>query len=377
MILAAYLNLLVFGLLDNFRGPFFSAQLTEFSLSEGAGAAVFALTSIFASLSSTTGAGLLRRLGAGGLLNFSAFCMGAGFLCMAFSPLYAILLFGAALLGVGLGLAALAQNVAVAEYAPIQSRAKLMSGLHAMYALSSAASPWVAHGLLLAGWTWRQSFIAVALVPMMFSLAGVLWGRRTRRVIHAAPLSLQAQVWPKGTRRHVFLLAICTALYLWAEISVGTRLVRWFEVEHGGTAAQGSLYLMSFFAALLLGRLLSWRWAPHREQGLRRTLWASSVVAAGGLLWALWVWPWAVALAGLAMGPFYPLAMAYARVRFMDLAPQAYTLILGTGSAGVVMMHFLIGWSADNHGLQAAMQVGPLGLLLGLLILLFEARIKR
>lgn len=374
MIFAAYLSLLVFGLLDNFRGPFFSAILNEYHLDETTGAAMFALTSISASLFSLKGGGLLRRLGADGLLNFSSACMGVGFLIMGLSPTFAVLLIGAVFFGGGLGFAALAQNVGVAESAPPETRSKWMSGLHAMYALSSALSPWLAHALLVAGWEWRKSFLLVAVMPLGLALIRQLFFRLDE-IQHRTHLPAR-QPWPPGRLRHVMLLGLASAFYLWGEISVGTRWVRWWESVHGGTAASGSVELMIFYAALLGGRLAGWRWSPHSEIALRRLLWACSSIALASLLIALWWAPRFIALFGLSMGPFYPLLMSYARLRFDVFTAQAFTVILGLGSAAVVLMHLLLGWSADRWGLQAAMQIGPIGLSLALLLLILEARIK-
>ena len=377
MIIAAYLSLLIFGLMDNFRGPFFSAQLSEFHLTEAKGAAIFGLTSVFASLSAAFGGPLLRRMGVAGLMNFSSLCMAGGFAVMALSPQWIVLLMGAALFGAGLGFASIAQNVAVAEYAPVLRRSQMMSGLHAMYALASAFAPGIAHGLLLAGWTWRQSFLMVSLLPASLGIIGFYWQHRTRLAnLHNSKITLLKLAWPHGMRLHVILFAFATALYLLAEISIGTRLVRWLEVVHQRTAAEGSLDLMWFFIALFVGRTLTWRWAPSSAKGLKQILLLSILAGLCSLLWTLWSWPQAVILVGLSLGPFYPLAMAYARVRYHKHAPQAFTMIIAMGSAVVVTMHFLIGWIADHYGLQMAMQVGPVGLLLCLFILLFERDVR-
>lgn len=376
MILLSFLSILVFGILDNFRGPYFSQVLNEFSLNETLGAALFGTTSAFASLFSGFGGPLLRKWGPIGLLNFSSLIMGAGFITMGLSPHYAILLVGAAVFGAGLGLASLAQNVAVAEYSPLERRSQRLSGLHATYGLASMLAPWLAHTTMGFDFDWRWAFAMVGSLPVLLAAGGLLAKDDRAKNFKAESQAQSKVVLSFGRRGHIWLFGFVTALYLLAEISFGTRLVRWLEVHHGLPAIEGSLYLTGFFAALFVGRLLSSIWAPSSVVHLRLALSLSAILGLvlGSL--ALSYWPWFVVPAGLVMGPFYPLSMSYVRNRFQKDNQVAMAVALGVGSFTVLSMHFGIGIVATNYSLHTAMWVGPMGLSLALLGLFLEARIK-
>jgi MFS family permease len=376
MIFASYASLLIFGLLDNLRGPFYSAIINEFGVNESRGAFVFAFTSIFASLSSFFGEPVLNRWGAKRLLNSSSVMMGAGYLIMGTAPHFAIMIMGAAALGVGLGWASIAQNYSVSHFAPAGRKSALMSGLHSMYGLASAIAPWFAYLLLRSGWGWRQSFIAAGGLPLI--LFAVTWFQlrnlkgRLKASDHETPLRL-----PKELRLHIILAAFLAATYLLGEISVGTRLVRWLEVSHGFSADTGALYLTGFFSSLFLARMAAWRIAPEKLENLRIAM-AVSIIGGGlALVATLMYSPDLVFLAGLALGPFYPMALSYIHLRFRSRAAAALSYTFGIGSMTVVCMHFLIGVVADTWGMTAAMAIGPMGLLVTLGLLVFELRIKR
>lgn len=389
MIVAAYLSLLIFGFLDNFRGPFFSQILSDFQVNESTGAALFGVTSIFASLSSAFSGRMIVWTGVKRLNNLSSIMMGLGFIIMGASTQFFVLLVGASVLGLGLGLAALVQNISAAEFSHPDRRSQVMSGLQSMYALSSSLAPFVASLLMLAAMTWRQSFMIFGLIPILFAFGNGIWGPNKKL---QSQLSDKLSYLENGQTKnnnsssslklisrekwHIFIFALGSASYLWAEISVGTRLVRWQEVVHQKSAALASVELTYFFIALLGGRLLAWIKSPKTELGLRRVLLGNCFFGALFLIIALWFKPQWMWLAGLSIGSFYPLSMAYARERFQEKTVVAYTWILAIGSAGVVTLHFVLGAVTDHLGLQWAMQIGPIGLLLTFTILLIESRLR-
>lgn len=376
MIGYAFFSILTFGLLDNFRGPYFTQILNDLGVQDQVGALFFATTSGLASLSSAIGARWFRRFGTAMGLHQSAFCMAAGFALVGAAPNFYFVLFGAAIFGVGAGLGNFGQNVTVSELAGADHRASLLSGLHSMYGLASMAAPWLAHLFLEANISWRHSFFLVSLVPLCLLIGGLLIERH-RRWPKPMPTSHQpfSPLTP-GQRQHVAVLSVAIAVYLLAEISVGTRLVRWLEVDRGFSAASGALYLAGFFGALLTGRLFSWWKAPQTKLGLQRALLGLSIAGCVALTLTLTIWPALVVLVGVILGPFYPLAIAYLRFRFGAQAPRALATALGIGSLTVLLMHLSLGLVSGFYGQSAAMLLGPAGLFIGAALLLFEAKRK-
>lgn len=374
MIVAAYLSLLAYGLLDNLRGPFFSSQINEFNLNETQGALIFVVASAVASLAAWAGNPLLGRWGVARLLQRSSLMLGTGYILMGLAPGFLALIAGAMVFGLGLGWGTLAQNVAVSACAAPLRRSALLSGLHAMYGVASTISPGLAAYFLGAHFNWRQSYMLIGMVPLLLMMGTHLW-LRFHGSIHVRPLTSTEVKSPRPTgltRVHIWLTAFLLSSYLWAEISVGTRLVRFLELSQSMTAETGSLFLSGFFGGLCVARLLAWAWAPQKLGALRWSLIGLALAGLAGLSFTLAGQPWAIGWTGLVLGPFYPLGLAYLHQRFGEFFPRALAATLGMGSLMILILHFTIGLASDRWGLPWAMAIGPLGLALTVGLLLVE-----
>lgn len=375
LIFLAYASLLCFGLVDTFRGPYFSQIINDFSLGENSGAAFFALTSIMISWCSGRGSGWLHRMGARGLLNLSSLMMALGFFIISAASSVVLLYLGSVVLGSGMGFATLAQNVTIMERSPAHSRSRWLSGLHTMYSLAAILAPAISHWMLERGWSWRFSFRLIAGLPLILFFVGLISDKGKILVAKNEGHTQQNLVLPKGFKFHMILVAVVVSLYLLAEISIGTRLVRYLEVARQLPPAQGSLWLMGFFSGLCLGRIFALL-IPVREKYtvtvLLSILFLGIVSISAGLIYS----PWGMVVGGAVLGPFYPLSIAYIRQRFSFFAPTALSYMLGLGSLFVVLMHFAIGFIANAMSLSIAMWIGPVGLILSSFLLIFEYKPK-
>lgn len=370
LIIWCYLSLLGFGVLDNLRGPFLSGILSDLHLSESQGAYYFALNSMCASLAGYKGQPILKRLGPAGMLMAGALLMGLGFMLMGWSKDFFDLMVAASVLGVGIGWSGYAQNVTVAYLSPPNKLNQFMSGLHSVYGVAATASPYLAFLMMSWSWNWRQSFFASGWIPIVVCL--LFWRDRRFRIEELKDEKVSRP--SRAVFWHSLILSGAISLYLLAEISVGTRLVRYLEVRHAVPAVRGSLWLLAFFAGLALARFAGLLWPTRSLQRLLFILLLGSAVMA---ILALTLLPQLFLALGLSMGLVYPFGIAYVRERMGEHTSYALSLVLGVGSATVVGMHILIGQISEMFSLAAAMWIGPVGLLAAAGALFLERQMGR
>jgi fucose permease len=370
-VLLAYASLFALGLADNLRGPLFPEILEAFALNDTRGSWIFALSSGFGVVGGLSSRWLLRRWDRVEMLNISLLCLAIGLAGMGAAPTFGWMLVACAFFGFALGLMGVSQNVLATLSAPAHLRSRVLAGLHSMYGLSSFLAPLVVATLVPWWGSWRAPLLAAAGVPLFLMVVNLL--ARVREHAHlkeqgshrnaaaGAPDRL-AQAW----------LAGALALYVLAEIMVSSRLALYMRREHGADLATSSGMVTSFFLCLLGGRLLSSliRWPGSLRTQLLASLLASIVCLVLGLLG----WPWGFVLSGLAMAPFYPVAVAYLAEEFPHHLDSAMGVSITLQSALVVSMHLSVGLLTDLYGLRTALTVGPAAMLIATVLLVTYPR---
>jgi fucose permease len=120
----------------------------------------------------------------------------------------------------------------------------------------------------------------------------------------------------------------------------------------------GQWSISAFWFGLLIGRLL----LAVRQTDYPLQLLAAAGLSGGSVLivtstLALGPLAAATALAGLAMGPVYPLIVMLA-ARSVPAAPAtAVGIVTGLGAVGGSFVPWMIGWFGDAFGLQLAVAV--------------------
>jgi FHS family glucose/mannose:H+ symporter-like MFS transporter len=369
LIWLAYVGLLVFGLLDNIRGPFFPDILNELHLNGTLGSTFFATTSLLAFCGSWLAPRVAHRYSSLYLLNAATLGVGLGFAAIALSPRLGWLLPSCAFFGLGYGALNLAQNLVVAEVAPLHLRRRIFSGLHAMYGLAALLAPLTASASRWMGMSWRDCFLCLAVLPIVLATIGLKF-RAPVRDHHSQALQNKRLVGREWLLCIGFSLML--ALYLWGEISVGTRLVLWLRTERSFSPDAADFYLSGFFLTLLAGRLLFG--FLHFERLSNWTiLCASAGLSAVSYLMGLWLSPLWFVLVGFTMAPFYPIAMEQVATSFQAKSARALGFVLGFGSFSVVILHLSLGWCTDRFGLSRALYLGP-GALACIFLALFILR---
>ena len=357
LIVLAYISLITLGLIDNVRGPFFPEVLRDLQLNGTQGSAFFAVVSLMAFVSSLSAHRLLKRFSTHGLLLFGSIIFGVGFGLVSRSSTLWQLSASCAVLGWGFGTLNVTQNVLVCEVSTAQTRRRWLSGLHSMYGISALVAPLLATFARELGFTWRDVFLGLAILPISVAVLGS-W---RKGAVVAAPV--RADPLTRAEWSRCFMLAMLMAFYLWGELSASTRLVLWLRQERGFSPSSADFLLAAFFLALLGGRLVfTFIHFPRLSNWLVLGLSAGggAFFYWGGLNWS----PWLLVFAGLVMSPFYPVIMDQTSQIFGDKAPQALSWIIGIGSLSVVLMHIVIGWMSDHYGLTIALHCGAAALFL-------------
>lgn len=358
--------MLALGFNDNLRGPLFVELLKEFKLTDLEGAWFFSASSLFGFFASIGSAYFLRRFHLLQLLQVSLLIMSASLFGIGYFPNYMLCLLASGFFGVSMGFMSVAQNSSIPFLTAPERQSPIFSALHSMYGLSSFLAP-VAVGFGLAqGWVWRDFFQASAGVVFLVFLGTLLtkypqWAQEHRTVPQPE----------KNTIRGLGILSVymslALALYVIAEILVGTRLSLYVIREFQISTEEASRYVTGFYLGLLGGRLVGIfvRWpGPIKNQ-----LFVSLVLSFLTILGGLHLNPWIFALTGLAMSPIYPVFMAYLAEIYQKRIGTMMSLTIAVQSMSIVLMHQIVGFVSDVAGIKAAMHLGLLFALMSIFFL--------
>ncbi|MCB0355915.1 MAG: MFS transporter [Bdellovibrionales bacterium] len=368
-IIAAYLALLSFGLLDNIRGPFFPNIITDLNLRDDNASWFFALTSIIAFFGSYWAPKIQEIIGALQGLRLALFLIAIGIFSASFSHSLSSLLMCSAVFGMGMGLLQVYEHICIQEGATPQLRRRLFNGLHSFYAAAALMAPLTAAFILGRGESWRLGFQWVSILPML-TFIYVLFVKRL-------DVTTEKTKWLKATGKelyHMLFLAVVLSLYVTAELSISTRLVLYVQRTTEISAAQSTWYLTAFFACLLFGRILSTVFAFEKlssRQIILLALSCSFVFYVLGLILS----PWWLALCGLSMAPIFGVTMDYIAHSFPEKSAHGISLAFAVGSILIVSMHYFVGLITRWYGIEKALILGPLFIATSFLLLINEKKL--
>ncbi len=346
MIWSSYISMLILGLIDNMRGPFYPEVLAEYMVGVDRGSFFFAIVSAMAFCGSLLGHRIIQRWSSVHLMTLSTVGLSAGFAAIALAPTFEWMLVACGVFGLAFGGLNLSQNVVVSEFAASHSRRRIFNGLHSMYGLAALVAPLLATLFRHINLDWRKSFLIMAALPLLWLIgAWYTLPVKTRGHERHATANLTSNEWTV-----VLLYSIFISAYLWGEISLSTRMVQWMRSDLGMNPDPANFYMGAFFALFLIGRLL-FSVLHFSGWGNWQILRYSSLSAAVFMFLGLEYHPAFLPLSGLAMAPFYPTAMEQINSRFAEKRSQALGFIIGFGSLAVVGMHLLLGWAGAEWGL--------------------------
>lgn len=361
----------VLGLGDNIRGPLFPELFNFFNLSNAIGSLSFAVASGAAFFGTTLSVFLLRRIHPDRLLGVSMLLMGAGLFAMGAAGSFSLYLAGSVVFGLSMGTTAVAQNLMLTENVNPEVRTKALSGLHALYGFSSLIAPylashspkWFAHSSLAVLGEWRSSFFITSILCLLI-FAVISSVSAAPGFEYATPEKDSAEIKGKN-RKAMVMMSMFFASYVGAEVLVSTRLALYMRQYHNMNLEQSSLYVTYFFVFLLMGRML---FAFKKfDIHLRRQMNTSLFLSLAFLIAGMYVHPIFLALTGLSMAPFYPLAIVYISEITGSQTRKYLTFVMAVQSLVVISMHVGVGYITDAFGLFAAFGVGILLLIASLI----------
>lgn len=373
-ILMAYFSLFALGLSDNIRGPLYPDILKTFDVSDTRGAMFFWMASLLGFCGSFLVRFLLRRLSRVQTLRLAMALMTLSLWGMGWSPDFSWLLFFASSFGLSLGLVGVVQNVLVTLGSLPERRQQMMSGLHATYGMASLLAPLTVAGVNYLTQSWRWSLYAAALVAGLVFITSLF----TKEVAVGSTESLTLPKKNQHWRAHVgqFYIALAMSCYVAIEILVESRLALYLRRDFAFDLTQSTYYVTAFFVLLLSGRLLFTFY--NIRIPLRRVLSFSLVGACLLMVLGLTYSPLFLVFSGIAMAPFYPLAMAYISEKFHHSLDSAISTTLAMTYLITVVMHSLVGYLTDVYGISKALWVGPVCLTLAFILLnTFEMLFKK
>jgi MFS family permease len=319
------------------------------------------------------------RLGRRAYLILATGLFGAGIAGLALSGSYAFLLAALIILYSSSGLYDVGINAVAVDLERLSGR-RLMSYLHAAFSGGAMAGAVGAGALRQAGVDYRLVYLAL-LLPLVVLVAGFAAARFPRPATEEpggdpAPKGAGVGRWDLYRSRPLLLVAAIACLSMLAEGEMEHWSGIYLRDTLGLAAIIGGSGVAIFYGAQALGRLAIGRLVGRL--GNRRTLLASGVLAAGGMLLALATTsPVLVVggflLVGLALAAVAPLAFSVAGEMVPERAGSAVSVVTTFGYGGFLLGPPLVGGLAEVAGLRTALGVVAAA---GLAVFLLSLRLR-
>ncbi len=280
----------------------------------------------------------------------------------------------AALMGMGGSLLMLVIQSSLSDsYGP--QRGIALAEANTAASLAGVIAPmWIGVGVSR-GWGWRWPVIValLALLPIAVRFSHVPVPNALRRTDAArdADTPLPASFWA-----YAVVLFLIVAL----EWGVVVWAATYLQVRGGLTAAAAAQWVTVYFAAMIVGRFAGSRLARRLDS--TRLLVGSLVVTLVGfpLFWLSPVAAWRVLglfITGLGIANQYPSTMANASEAAGESVERGIARLGLIGGSGILVLPFVLGWLGDRLGLQTALGVIGVLLLLSLAMIGQAERLKR
>jgi FHS family glucose/mannose:H+ symporter-like MFS transporter len=365
LIIISYLSLFVFGITDNVRGPLFPEILKDFHVSDSLGSLMFSLSSLSGFLVSFLVIYLVRFYDRRKILQFSSLGFFLVLIGLGLTHHFNFFLILNILFGIFSGIIGLIPNVLVPLGSTNEKKQQLMSGLHAMYCISSLIAPLIVAFVNFKTNNWRNSFLFVSLAPFCL----FFYSFHKSHLPHHQKSALTKEDRRANSKKNLrpqlflaFMLSFCVI----CEVMLSSRLALFMERIHNASIESASFYVSYFFMALLAGRLLfAFIKLPIK---LKNQLNLCGGLTILNIFLGLKFHPLFLVLAGFTVAPFYPLTMSLVSNEFPHDLDNAIAFILAVDSMMLSLMHVYIGKMTDHFNIQLAMFSGLFFLMISLFL---------
>lgn len=358
-VLLAYMTLLSQSILDNARGPAYPNILESFNINASRGAYLFAWASFAGLIAQVSARWWLPRIEVVAGTIFSLILMALGSFLFGQSPNVDLWLLDVSsiIMGLGMGAANVTMNLLIARGTPLSHRRQFYAGLHSVYGLGSLSAPLLLALYLSGGVSWGGFFCWLIILPLLTVLISVL--QRNELEHESIDLKLPKKILSAPaplTSRLAYGLVF--GFYVAAEIVISSRLVIYLTHGHQIDIDKARLALSCFFLALLAGRLL-FTIVPIKGAS-QRWLLLSCATTLVIYLMARTISPLIMALTGLTMSYFYPVAMDWLSKKFPQGLEWMTASVLTSVSVMLILMHLGFGYVSDMLGIEMAMALVPI-----------------
>lgn len=249
----AFLSFLLFGFLDNLKGPILPSLLSDLGFGYAYGGALV-LGSALGFLISTLLMGRFSdAIGNRIVLVVACTLLGLGVIGFSLVSAFGLLLATMVVVGLGIGAIEVGGNLSIVELHPTR-KGRFLNLLAFSHGTGALLAPLFSARLLTHGHSWRDVYRAslpLVLAVLVFYL--VVSYPRARRSGRSASLR---EIGRTAFRGDMLLFFLVILLYVCVEIGIATWLVAFLQDAKGLDVGRSSLYLSGFFAALTGGRLL-------------------------------------------------------------------------------------------------------------------------
>ena len=335
---------------------------------------VLAVSAISYAGAGLAGGRLIRRFGAGILLQASAYVAAAGLAGMGLTRAWWGYLAGAAVVGFAGGALDTGLNVEASAAADVG----ISNLLHAFFAVGATLPPLLLAAFDAAGISWRVMYFVLAGLDMA---AG--WWFRGLRAPHPTVVGVPSPVveptYP-GARRGGLVVALGVATFFFYVAMEGTS-GQWSATllkARGFAGTARSLWAGSFFAGFFVGRLLA-AWFGSRL-GSKRLLEVSAALLGTGLTLLWWApVPWlgaaALSINGMAMAAVFPTLITITPERVgSSRAPFVIGYEVAAAAVGGTIAPLVVSALRDRSSAEV---VVPVMVVCAIAIVLLELTLRR
>lgn len=316
LIYAAFISL---GLPDGILGAAWPQMRADFAVALNANAPMLMLGTAGGMISSFFSGVLLRRLGVGKVLVFTALLTAVVVLGYAFSPRFAVITALAFFLGLGNGAVDTGLNHFVSE----NLSSRHMNWLHAFWGVGVSLGTLAISGIFAAGGTWRSAYLLIGLLQLLLGVAFVL---RYRLLQGSRAVGSPVTPAEHPTYRATLGLPATWAslgfffAYSGVEFGVGTWIASLLHDGRGWAVDAAGLMVSVYWGSLTVGRFLIGS-ISQRTTPLRIVRVALVGVVGGTFLIAIssgvspnsaaagWLTAVGLLVTGLSLSPIFPMMM--------------------------------------------------------------------
>ncbi len=372
LIILAYVAFIALGMPDGLLGVAWPTIRHGFGIPLDALGMLFLTATSGYLLSSFSSGKLISKFQVGNVLVVSCLLTGTALICYTLVPEWWMMVALGFLAGLGAG----AIDAGLNTYIAAHFNAGMMQWLHASYGIGVTMGPIIMTLSLTSPDSWRTGYRIVGVFQLFMALCFILtlslWSQKNSDSDESVKKITEYKTSFRETLRQprVWLSMLLFALYVGAEVSLGTWTYSLLTESRGVSTQTAGFWAGSYWATFTIGRILAGIFAKRVSVEKLMLFGTSGAIAGAILLWwnpVTWTNVAAVAFIGFSIAPIFPALTTGVRNRVGDrFAANTIGMQMAAGAASTVIMPTILGVLARRLSLE----VIPVVLVLVFLILL-------